>query len=127
MRDGKLKGDEDIDGIKRNEIEKLHLQRFLGRTDFMSFIEIKSIVERLFNKGDWEKVKTEESYKVLFSEEGSGSEEYENLEFKDVHEKLVGKSDNPAELDKYVHLPMEAEISKDAYIQKVKKSIFGER
>ncbi len=123
----KLKGDKEIDMIKNDEIKNRHLRRFLERTDFIPFLEIKSIVESLFNKGDWKKVETAESYKVLFSATDSGSEEYENSEFKKFHENLVGKSDKTEDkLDKYVHLPMEAEKSKDDYIQKVKKTIFRE-
>jgi len=128
LKGDELKNDEQIDEMEEDKIKNLRLRKFLERTDFMPLVELNSIVERLFNKEDWEKVEKAESYKVLFGKEGSGSENYENSEFEDFHENLVGKSkDKDKHVDKYVHLPMEAEISKDAYIQKVKKSIFGER
>ena len=129
LKGDELKNDEQIDEMEEDKIENFRLRKFLERTDFMPLVELKSIVERLFNKEDWEKVEKAESYKVLFGKEGSGSEEYENSEFEDFHENLMGKSKDKDQepVDKYVHLPMEAEISKDAYIQKVKKSIFGER
>lgn len=123
----KLKDDEEIDELidKMGEraINDWRLRNFLGRTDFMPWLEIKSIVERLFNKEEWRKVEKAEAFKILFGEEGSGSGSYENSEFKDFHEKLLDEY-----VDKYVHLPMEipAEISKEEYIRDVRNGIFRE-
>jgi hypothetical protein len=127
LEGNKLKGDKEIGNIGKDVIKTGCLQDFSRRTDYMPFLEIKSIVERLFNKGNWKTVKNAEAFKILFGGEDSGSEEYENSEFKDVHEKLVSKSMKTEDkVDKYVYLPMEAEISKGEYIQQVKKTIFRE-
>ena len=119
--DDKLKDDRHIDDMEKRDITNRQLQNFLGRTDFMPLLEIKSIVERLFNKKDWGSVENAESYKIVFGEESSDSGSYENSEFKDFHENLLDEY-----MDKYVHMPTEAEIPKEKYIGEIRSGIFRE-
>lgn len=115
LKDGKL-----IGVMKKEDIKCL--QNFLKRTDFIPFLEIKSIVESLFNKRDWGSIENAEAFKILFGEEDSGSRSYENPEFKEFHKNLLKEE----YMDKYVHLPTEAEIQREEYMRKVKRSIFTE-
>nr|AAU82288.1 AAA family ATPase [uncultured archaeon GZfos13E1] len=126
LAENKLKNNKQIDEMVKDDINK-DLERFLKQSDFMPFIELKSIVEMLFNKRDWETAKNTEAFKILFSKEDSGRDEYENSEFKKFHKNLVGEPEKTEDkLDKYVHLPMEAEISKGEYIKGVKNTVFWE-
>jgi hypothetical protein len=117
--------------MEKEDIEKQYLQNFLGRTDFMPLLEIKSIVERLFNKGSWEEVERAHSYKELFSGKYSSLRkhkkesplgDYENLEFLNFHDNLLGKYKKK----KYVRMPTEipTEIPRENYIEEIENNIF---
>jgi SpoVK/Ycf46/Vps4 family AAA+-type ATPase len=127
----KLKNDLQIGDMEKEDIEKQYLQNFLGRTDFMPLLEIKSIVERLFNKGSWEEVERAHSYKELFSGKYSSLRkhkkesplgDYENLEFLNFHDNLLGKYKKK----KYVRMPTEipTEIPRENYIEEIENNIF---
>ena len=106
--------------MNKSDITNVDLRKFLERTDFMPFLEMKRIVERLFNKSDWSSVEEAESYEVLFGEGGSGSRTYENSEFQNFNENLEGF------IEEYVHLPTEipAEIPLEDFFREVRDSIF---
>ena len=122
-----LKNDRQIDEMEKEDIKNRYLQNFLGRTDFMPLLEIKSIVERLFNKGSWKEVGRAHSYKELFSGDGSSLHkhikgsllgDYENSEFRKFHWNLLDEYKDK----KYVHMP--TEIPREKYIEEIENNIF---
>ena len=133
LNEDQLKENWQIDALNKDDITRQYLRNFLGRTDFMPYSEIKSLVERLFNKGKggWNEVEKTHVYKDLFSEEEGASRkhqegfplgDYENSEFREFHENLLGEYKDK----NYVHLPTEisTETPREKYIEEIEDSIF---
>ncbi|NKQ38165.1 MAG: hypothetical protein HF967_01570 [Methanosarcinales archaeon] len=57
-----------------------------------------------------------DSFKLLFDENNIDGKEYKNFEFRDFYEKLIKNFIKPEyELNEYIYLPIDAEISKREY------------
>jgi len=78
-----------IDAINKNSITNEKLRRFLERTNYVPALEIKRIIEILFNKDSWEEVEKDDLYN-RFSEGKGEIRSYERTDFRDFHEDLHG-------------------------------------
>ena len=73
--------------IDKAQIENEKLRTFLMQTNYVPALEIKRMVEILFNKDSWEEVKKSDLYNIFFEGRGEiGS--FEKPEFKTFHEDL---------------------------------------
>ena len=119
-----LKTHNEIYKIEKKDVQNKQLQNYLQRTNFMPFLDIKNIIERLFNKKNWESIEKEEVFKIFFvNRDNRDSEDYKNFEFENFHTKLINKSIKN-QIDKYIYLPIDADISKREYIDHIKDTIF---
>ncbi|NKQ39753.1 MAG: AAA family ATPase [Methanosarcinales archaeon] len=119
-----LKTHNEIYKIEKKDVQNKQLQNYLQRTNFMPFLDIKNIIERLFNKKNWESIEKEEVFKIFFvNRDNRDSEDYKNFEFENFHTKLIDKSIKD-QIDEYIYLPIDADISKREYIDHIKDTIF---
>ena len=126
LRGNKLKDDEQIDSMEKNDIKKSYLQNFLSRTDFVPLLEIRDIVKEIFNKEEWEEIEKAELYKIFFTESEDRIEKFKNSDFKIFHSKLSkysSYSPKPPFLD-YITLPVKIRIKTDID-SVIKDNIFG--
>ena len=122
LRGNKLKDDEQIDSMEKNDIKKSYLQNFLSRTDFVPLLEIGDIVKEIFNKEEWEEIEKAELYKIFFTESEDRIEKFENSDFKNFHSNYSSKQPF---LD-YIKLPVKIRIKTDID-SVIKDNIFGKK
>ena len=126
LRGNKLKDDEQIDSMEKNDIKKSYLQNFLSRTDFVPLLEIRDIVKEIFNKEEWEEIEKAELYKIFFTKSEDRIEKFENSAFKIFHSNLSKDSSYSSKqpfLD-YITLPVKIRIKTDID-SVIKDNIFG--